>query len=251
VRWTDEDDGSFPWRTLALGAGIAVAARLVPLARWIFATFATLVHEMGHAACAWLFGEPAIPRFDLVHGGGFTSTEGRKTLLVALLYAGWAALLWRCRSPRPRLAVAGALALLWMLLLHTRGSEIAVLWTGQAGELVVAGIFLYRAFTGASVVHEVERPLYAGIGLFLVIHSLELCFGILGGGWARTLYLEGKGGVQNDFLRIARLLRTHLEVVTAAHLLAVLATPVAAYLAWWKAPVLRGWWDYLRDGEAA
>jgi hypothetical protein len=66
------------WWGIPVRGWLALVATLVPalvimqgfpLLDWIMRTLGTLCHEMGHAAAALLVGRPALPAFDLTHGG--------------------------------------------------------------------------------------------------------------------------------------------------------------------------------------
>jgi hypothetical protein len=235
-------------RALGVGAGLAALFYVVGPLHWVFSTFATLFHEMGHAVFAWIFGRPAIPKFDLQYGGGFTSWEERKGVVLLLAAAVWAGFAWsRRRNPLALGLVLGG-AGLWALLAFTRGCDVVVLCAGHGGELLLAGLFLWRALTGSSVVHEAERPLYAAIGLFVLLEAALFALGLLHGGEAREAYEAGKGGIlPNDFVQVADILGTGLEAVVLPYLLACVATLAAAFLAWWRADLLRAAWARLAD----
>jgi len=234
-------------RTLGIGAALAAAFGFFGPLRWILSTMATLFHEMGHAAAAWLFGRPAIPKFDLAYGGGFTSMEERSGFLVLCVAAGWAGLAWSRRGDRAVLAAVLGAAGVWALLAFVeggRGGEIAILSMGHGGELLLGGLFLWRGLTGASVVHPAERPLYAAIGLFVILEAALFAAGLLRDDEARAMYEAGKGGLlPNDFVQIADLLGTRLDAVVIAFLAACLATPVLAAACWWRRDLLARAWE--------
>ena len=92
-------------RALAVGLAITVVALAVPLTRFVATYMIILVHELGHAACGWLFGHPSVPAFDFAYGGGVTAIEERRTALVVVLYAAWGFSFWALRH-RPRALVA-------------------------------------------------------------------------------------------------------------------------------------------------
>src|SRR5258705_7805858 len=60
------------WRALGIGAVLAVVLTLIPFTRILFQPLITIVHELGHAVVAWMFGYPAVPAFDFSYGGGVT-----------------------------------------------------------------------------------------------------------------------------------------------------------------------------------
>ncbi len=170
--------------------------------------------------------------------------------MLAFLGAGWAALAWsRRRNPLALGLVLGGAAL-WALLSFTLGSEIAVLGMGHGAELVLGGLFLWRALTGRSVVHQAERPLYFAIGIFVVLQAALLAGGILGGGETRAEYEAGKGGIlDNDLVRIADLLGTRLDAIAFLLLAGCAATLPAAFLCWWRLDLLEKARGRLGPGE--
>ena len=86
------------WRSLAIGWVLAMLLLSSGRLTFIFHPFITLVHELGHAACGWLLGYPAIPAFDFVHGGGVTSHFGRLWVLIGGIYGGFGYVSYRYRK---------------------------------------------------------------------------------------------------------------------------------------------------------
>lgn len=68
VRETEIIDND-AWKSLGTGFMIALVALLVPFLGFIFGYLGILVHELGHAVAAWMFGYPAVPAFDFQYGG--------------------------------------------------------------------------------------------------------------------------------------------------------------------------------------
>jgi hypothetical protein len=227
-------------RRVLAGLALAVVVELLPFARFVLSRLGTLVHELGHAAASWLLAIPALPAFDFVEGGGFTHAGERSTALALVLLAALAWLAWRLRET-PRLAAAvAAVAAPWLVLVATGLDELAIVAAGHGSEILFAGIFLYRAWSGRAVRIPVERLLYAACGWFLVLELSRLTAGILADPELRASYEEGKGGAWhfNDMNRIADDFlspasdpgRVDLGAVAAAYLALALATPLAA---WW------------------
>lgn len=235
-------------RALGIGAALTIVFFLFGPLRWVFSTFATLFHEMGHTALAWVFGRPAIPKFDLRYGGGFTSWEERKGLVLLIVAGAWAGLAWSRRGNPLAMGLVLGGAALWALFAFAGGCDVVVLCAGHGGELILGGLFLWRALTGSSVVHDAERPLYAAIGMFVLLQAAFFAGGLLGGGEARAAYEAGKGGIlPNDFVQVADLVGTRLEVVVLAYLVACIAAPVVSVLCWWRGDLLRALRARLED----
>jgi hypothetical protein len=199
--------------------------------RFVASYLAILVHELGHAIFAWLFGYPAIPSFDFYYGGGFTSYETRRTILLGFVFTGWVLALYLYRHHKPGLLAVGALAGLYTLLALTPLHEQLIASMGHGTELLFAGIFFYRALSGSAVKVPAERPLYAFLAFFIVASDARFAFGLLRSPLERQLYAEAKGGGDwMDFSLLARGLGLELTTVAGLFLLCVLFT---LPLTWW------------------
>jgi hypothetical protein len=212
---------------LLIGAGLAALVLALPFVRFVFSYMTILVHELGHAIFAWLFGYPAIPAFDFHYGGGFTSYENRKTLLLLLIFAGWACAIWAYRRHRPGLAAVAGLAGLYTLVALTPLHEQLIGFMGHGTELIFAAIFLYRALSGSAVRLPVERPLYAFVGWFILASDVRFALGLIWNPAERQLYADAKGGGDwMDFSQIARFFGAELEAVAGIFcVMALLVVP--------------------------
>jgi len=228
---------SDPWdvearRALAWGFGLAVLVSVVPFLRFVLSYLTILVHELGHTACSWLFGYPALPAFDFVYGGGFSVDFGRSTPLLVILTGLLALGLFGLRR-WPRAFVAGLVVVaLWVLAAVSPLHEALILAMGHGAEAVFAGIFLYRAATGSATQWpEVERPLYAMVGFFIIIQGAFFALGLAADPARREIYGAAKGGGHMmDLSRLARdYLGTGLPLVALCFLLLFLAVPVGVY----------------------
>ena len=218
-------------QTFAIGAGIALAVTLIPFVRFIFSYFTILFHELGHAAVGTLFGYPSIPAFDLQYGGGVTIHQDRSMLIVVLVVI---ALAYACKHfheyrhlQMVLVVTTAAYAVFAFLPLH----EAAMIAAGHLGELLLAGVFLYRAATASGVKTPAERPLYAAIGLFVILCDLTFAWGLMSSREERAMYGDAKGGGHwMDFSQLSELGGISLSSVAFLFALVVLATPVLALL---------------------
>jgi hypothetical protein len=229
----------------ALGAGFALAAvvALIPFLSFVFSYLTTLVHELGHASLGWAFGYPSVPAFDFVYGGGVTSHEERKLPLLILVYAAFAAGLWRLRSQPAALSVLGSVIVVYSICAWTAIHDVIIVAMGHGAELVFAGIFFYRALSGAAVKVPVERPLYAFLGFFIVIEDARFAHGLLTSPEKRAIYEGAKGGGHwMDFSVLAeQYLRTDLTSVAGSFLLCCFLPLLAAVLFLrFRSPILGG-----------
>jgi len=207
-----------------VGAVLAGLVLAVPFLRFVFSYLTILVHELGHAVFAWLFGYPALPSFDFYYGGGFTSYESRKTLLLALVFTGWIAALYLYRNHRAGLLAVGTLAGLYTLCALTPLHEHLIGFMGHGAELVFAGLFFYRALSGSAVKIPLERPLYAFLAFFIVASDARFALGLVRSPLERQLYAEAKGGGDwMDFSLLARGLGVELTTVAGLFFLLALA----------------------------
>ena len=207
---------------IAFGAGLAAALVVLalPLPRFVFSYFTTLVHEMGHAAAGWLFGYPSIPAFDFTYGGGVTLHQDRVLLLALAVFA---AGVWAAHAARQHLVLRNVLIVLlgsWTVLSLTSGHDAVIVAMGHGGELIFATLFLHRALSGRGCVTPLERPLYGLIGWFIVLSDVGFAWQLLTSAHHRALYQEAKGGGHwMDFSRLSEeFLHVPLEAIAAVFL---------------------------------
>jgi hypothetical protein len=220
------------WVSLAIGSVLAVVALVVPWVGIVPEVLKIVIHELGHTATAWLFGSPSLPSFDLSYGGGVTIILPRQPILIVAVYAGFAFLMFRVRDDRPALIATSAAVGLYSLAAFTSLRALLFLAMGHGTELLIAGVFLYRALSGSQVLRGAERPLYAFLGLYIVLSDAAFALQLMGRREHREAYGEAKGGGDwMDFSRIAaEHLHCDLEKVAALFLLACALPPVAAFL---------------------
>jgi hypothetical protein len=231
------------WIVLAVSLGIASVVFAAPLLKHIFNTLMILIHEMGHMIFGWVLGYPSAPAFDLTYGGGVTLHTDRSTLLLIVIYALLAFLVFSFRRN-----TRAMIFLLTVMLVHfastiTSLNQVLILFMGHGTELLIAGIFFYRALSGAAVVHSVERPLYASIALFIVFSDLTFSYRLMTSPFARAEYADAKGGGHwMDFSRIAiDHLHVNLTSVALVFFLCCLITLPVGFLAF-------RYQEYLREG---
>ncbi|MBF2097932.1 MAG: hypothetical protein IGQ88_06090 [Gloeomargaritaceae cyanobacterium C42_A2020_066] len=245
IRWSDLKPKvieSQVWQVAGMGFGLALFLWLVPFLSFVFSPLIILVHELGHAATAWLFGYPSLPAFDFIHGGGITLQFPRTWALVFVVYLALGVLAYFFRHLPLTLGSIGGVALVYTVLCFTPLSEMLAVAMGHGFELLFAGIFLYRGLSGFGCQYPTERTLSAMCGLFIILYDLRFGSRLLTSPEFRAVYFEGKGGLlDHDFTRLSRdYLHLPFEAVVVLFLLACLATPVLTGLAFW----LRNYWIY-------
>jgi hypothetical protein len=223
------------WLSLGVGIGLAVVSLWVPLMGMVIGCLATVIHELGHTATAWLFGYPALLAFDLTYGGGQSIATARQPVLILAVYGVFAFFLLRAWGDWPRLLMWAVLLALYSLAAFTVLHQVLMSGMGHGGELLFAGIFLYRALSGSQILRREERPLYAWLGLSMLAFTARFGFELTTSAEHREAYHEAHGGGHvMDFDVIAdQYLACPLEKVSACYLLLCLLTPVATFLAYY------------------
>jgi len=220
------------WSSLAIGASLAAFALAVPQVGRIPGVLITVIHEAGHTATAWLMGSPAVPSFDLSYGGGVSYRLARQPVLIVLIYAALVALAYRNRDDRPIVLAVLAGIVLYTAVVFSPLRSLLIIAMGHGAELILAGVFLYRALSGRQILRSAERPLYAFLGLYIIMARARFAYLLIMSAEHREEYSLAKGGGDwMDFSRIANEhLHVRLEAVAAAFLIACVLTPLAAFL---------------------
>ncbi|MCS7080932.1 MAG: hypothetical protein NZ585_12905 [Chloracidobacterium sp.] len=221
----------------SLIGGAALAALVVFAPFFAFVSFVlhplvTLVHELGHTVAGWAYGYPSIPAFDFVYGGGVTIHQDRQWLLIAVWYGvlGWS--FYHFRANHGTLALLAGFVTAYTITTLTALHEAIVIAMGHGGELMFATVFLYRAWSGQSLVHGLERPLYAFAGFYIQFHDLRFAFQLLTSQEARLDYEDAKGGGHwMDFSRLAdEFFGGRFLIVVLTFFIACLLPPLVAWL---------------------
>lgn len=219
------------WQTMGAGLFLALLLLASEQVTFLLSPLITLIHELGHAATAWFFGYPAIPAFDFMHGGGVTVHGDRAPVILWLIYGGIAFLLYFYRQNRLTLTVLLVTTIIysWWALGSTH--EMLFVAMGHGFEIIFAGIFLYRGLSGYGCRYPIERPLYGMIGFFTVFYNLRFAWQLQFDQVQRQVYLYGKAGIDNDFVRLARdYFHTDLSVIAATFWWLMLLTPVFIFI---------------------
>lgn len=223
-----------PWRFLALGLVSAPIFGLTPILQYMGWFLASLVHEMGHAALAWLCGMPAIPAISLA--GHAAAVHGEQhPFLVLCIASGLLFGAWKLLEGAARWVALASIAVLYPALALTHAKDLVHLLAGHGGELAFATLCLWKTLDGGFTESKFERALYGTVGWYLLGKNAFLCFGLMTSAGARAHYAEnGSFGLTNDLIRAAEdVLNWRLESVALLMLVAsVLVLP--ASIALWR-----------------
>ena len=223
-----------PWIFLAIGLATAPVLASAPILQYMGWFLASLVHEMGHAAWAWLCGMPAIPAISLAGHAAAVHSE-QQPLLVALIGCGLAWAAWHYLNGRWRFVAIGLVAVIYPLLALTQAKDLIHLSAGHGTELLFATWCLWKTLDGGFTESRLERALYGTVGWFLLGRNVHLCLGLARNAAARAEYhSNGSFGFTNDYIRVAEdVLHWRLESVAILMLVAALLVLPAA-LGFWR-----------------
>lgn len=230
-----------PWIFLAVGLATAPIFAMTPFLGYMGWFLASLVHEMGHSAVAWLCGMPAIPAISL-DGHAAAMHGGQQIVLAGMIWLALGVTAWTWLAGRARIIGIALVLGLYPALAFTGAKELVHLLAGHGGELVFATLCLWKTLDGGFTDSRVERGLYGMLGWYLLGSNLSLCFGLMTSDDARTHYAEnGSFGMTNDYIRVAEeVLEWRLESVAACMFAVSLLVLPAALFMWRTSTRARG-----------
>lgn len=220
------------WQAIGIGFLLAIILRSFAILRILFHGFQVIVHEIGHAIAHWLFGYPAIPAVNILYGGGITISLGQSPLVLGLIYGCFAFFLYHFRYSRRRFILLVGFVGIYTFFLLTPLSKILMIFMGHGMELIAIVICLYFAIGGYFCRLDIERPLYAMLGFFLLFSDWENFREIIFNPDFREFYEQGIGGViDNDFVILSRdYFNVDLSIVAGVFLVGCFFTPLVAFL---------------------
>jgi hypothetical protein len=173
-----------------------------------------------------------VPSFDLTYGGGFSHMLAKQPIVILMVYAAFAFLAYHWRDDRTAVITILVTVIVDSGVVFSPLRDLMITTMGHGAELIFAGLFLYRAISGSQVLRSEERPLYAFLGLYIVLADARFAYRLITSPEYREEYGLAKGGGDwMDFSRIANEhLHVRLEVVAAMFLLACALTPLAAFV---------------------
>ncbi|HVS19655.1 MAG TPA: hypothetical protein VMT18_13710 [Planctomycetota bacterium] len=191
------------WFFLALGLVLAPVFSFTPMLGFMGWFLASLVHEMGHSAMAWLCGMPSFPAIS--PAGHAAAVHGEQMLfLVGVIAAVVVQALVRRLEGRRRALALGVFLVGYGVLAFTPVREFAFLVAGHGGELAFAVLCLFKALDGGFTDSRAERAAYSLLGWFLLGKNLILFAGLGTSAASRAHYADnGSFGLTNDLIRVA------------------------------------------------
>jgi len=215
--------------------GIVIAAIIsfieVPILHFGLTYINVLIHELGHALFGWLSGYQSIPAFDIHHGGGVTmhlGGEPNKIILAGVIVV-WGALIHKAKRHPALLVTSIAGGLIWGLCLFLGWDRTITLYAGHGGSLAMAGVFIFRGFSSISVESSLARVTYFTVAAFMLIEEFTFTHNIQHDAMFRNRYLDGKGGIVNDFDQLSDILPGNMFDLMNLHSALCLSIPICAY----------------------
>ena len=194
-----------PILSMLIGSALALWTLNSPFLYTLSNMMKTLVHELGHTLAGWGFGIPSVPAFDFTYGGGVTIHQDPSLVLLTLIYAALAYLLFLYRRNPRSLVLICTVGGAHIASMATGLNEPISIAMGHGFELLFAGIFFYRALSGFACVHGAERPLYGFLGFLITFDNMRFAYRLIYSHEHRWMYENAKGGGHwMDFDRLAR-----------------------------------------------
>lgn len=159
-----------PYVCLAIGLAVFPVAKLLWFPNYIFNFLTTLVHECGHAACAWFVGMPSIPAVSIA-GGGVTTWQEQNWQIAVLVWIGLGALAWKARRAKAFFIPLAVLAAAYPAIAFTKLGLALAIFGGILFEVGGAAA-CFVACLGAHLERPFERPLYALWGWWMVLNRI-------------------------------------------------------------------------------
>ena len=195
------------WIILAATFFVAAGLMQFGLVKHIVGYLNILIHEFGHFLSRMLFGYPSIPAFDFREGGGVTSYTTRSLWIMLLPLGGLIYVLYLIRGHVASVIIIVTTIVLFLLLAFTNGHDYLCIWAGHGMEVLIGGLFLYRAMSGSAVINPMERPVYAFCGWAMLMHTATFFFKLLTDDVEMIQYRMGKSYVENDLVKIESMCR--------------------------------------------
>jgi hypothetical protein len=224
-----------PWTAMGIGLAAFPLSKALFLPNYVFNFLTTLVHEIGHCACAWFMGMPSIPGVSILGGGITVWQEQKLPICLAWMAAiGW--LGWRGRENKTSVVAAAAAGALYALLAFTSAREFLPVAGGVLFEIGGAAACFFVAL-GTPLKRPFERPLYALWGWWMLLNrGTETVLMLKDRSYwnASTVYESGlAAGLTNDLEVIREKLGTAPEpMLKFVLVLCVLCLPAAIGVRW-------------------
>jgi hypothetical protein len=164
-----------------------------------------VVHEFGHAVCAWATGYPALPTFDIINGGGITMISDSRSFVVLLpiiFFLAFATYKWYGYMGTSALWAAAPLWIIYALF-----SFSGPMWrflinsSGHASEILIGTVCIYFGFSTA----KFNRPRHEKIILFtlgsnILVNAAKFAISLSDAGFVSD-YVESEK--VHDFVKLS------------------------------------------------
>lgn len=186
-----------------LGLAAVPTFALAPVSEFIGAFLASVIHETGHVAAAFLCGMLALPEISAVEHASAAHSAQSPILVVIIGIALLCVAGLRFEGPARWTALA-LTAVLYPWIALTEAKELLHLLAGHGAELVFSALCLWAALDGGFTRLKLGRLLCSTIGWYLLVRHFGLCSSLVHSTSLRALYTPQQHFVlANDYVRIA------------------------------------------------
>ncbi len=172
---------------------IAIGIKFIPLSNYLSQTFSLMFHELGHAVTAWSFGHFAVPRFDMMNGGGVTDIYERSMFISVVIFVFIIANIFyiKNRADSYTMKKTWIIVVIFLVLFFTDLHYSLISFMGKGGELLFCFLLGWYALFQMRQKHQPKIILYLILSAILWINSLEDSLKLIFNDEVKTKYIGG------------------------------------------------------------
>ena len=139
-----------------------------------------MFHEIGHTIFSWLFGYPALPSFDLEHGGGMSYYFNRVWAFQIAGFAGAGYLCYLAYQQSSFLFYASlSITGLYILSGLTEFHHTIIDFMGHGFSIMTGSYFILRMLFSLTEKRFLEKEISAFLGYFMIFANMKLCWELI------------------------------------------------------------------------
>jgi len=172
---------------------IAIGIKFIPLSNYVSQTFSLMFHELGHAVTAWSFGHFAVPRFDMLNGGGVTDIYNRSVFMSIVIFVFILAnyLIIKNQSDKYTIKKTWFWLIIYFILFFTEWRFSLISFMGKGGELFFCFLLGWYALYHLRIKPNPKPLFYLCLSVMLWINSIEDSFQLLFNDVEKSKYISG------------------------------------------------------------